>query len=375
MAYIKGEWRWNDVIDFNLFAHYMNNYYYAYFTSNGEDFEEISMGIDLGGSVWIAYKRDGVAIYLSPQQNPGEMSTYVDEAYRTMDFGGTEQEIDDEFYEILTLVAAQILPIAEKLEIIAENVPKVYEAGKADGRTEGYEAGYNKGYNEGFDTDAYEKGKQAEYDAFWDSYQMNGTRETYQYGAFSGSGWNNITFKPKYPIKAVNVYGMFQDTHITEINNIDFSLATAFSSVFAYSYKVKKIGEINIPNVTVMNATFVNCTGLVTIEKIIVGNICSFDRTFVNCSNLENITFGGEIGNDINFQWSTNLTEASIRSIIGHLSDKASDKTLTLSKTAVETAFVWGFDPEGDGVYDWIFDEGTWEQLELSKPNWEITLV
>ena len=41
--------------------------------------------------------------------------------------------------------------------------------------------------------EVYAAGKQAEYDAFWDAYQSNGERASYE-NAFSGRGWNDITF-------------------------------------------------------------------------------------------------------------------------------------------------------------------------------------
>jgi hypothetical protein len=92
-----------------------------------------------------------------------------------------------------------------------------------------------------------------------------------------------------------------------------------------------------------------------------------------DCSRLENITFEGVIGSDIDFKLSTKLTEASIRSIIEHLSDTASGKTLTLSKVAVDNAFVFYWD--GGRVPGSDETNPFWPQLRDSKPNWTITLV
>ena len=78
------------------------------------------------------------------------------------------------------------MSIAEKLEIVAENQQKVYEAGQ-----------------------------QAMYDAFWDDFQKNGNRTNYWYG-FAGVGWTAETLKPKYKIAIAedsrnvqNAVGMF----------------------------------------------------------------------------------------------------------------------------------------------------------------------
>ena len=60
------------------------------------------------------------------------------------------------------------MSIAEKLSAVAQNVPKVFEAGK-------------------------KAGKKAQYDEFWDSFPAN-LDGTY---LFSGDMWNDVTFKPK----------------------------------------------------------------------------------------------------------------------------------------------------------------------------------
>ena len=62
------------------------------------------------------------------------------------------------------------MSIAKKLQIIAENEQKVYEAGA-----------------------------KSEYDKFWDSFQINGTRRNYPW-TFAGSGWADDTYNPKYEI-------------------------------------------------------------------------------------------------------------------------------------------------------------------------------
>ena len=189
-------------------------------------------------------------------------------------------------------------------------------------------------------------------------------------------GWTNETFKPKYPIIARDVYGMFQGTSITEIKDIDFSPATAFNSVFAYSTKVLKIGEINVPKATRMEVTFNGCTNLHTIAKITVSESCAFTSTFNNCSALKNVAFDGVIGNSISFSACTKLTKDSITSIINHLSDTASGKTLTLSITAVKNAFEGStWDSDGDGKADTVMGSEEWVDLQNTKLNWTITLV
>lgn len=393
MAYIKGEWRWNDVIDFNLFAHYMNNYYYAYFTSNGEDFEEISMGIDLGGSVWIAYKRDGVAIYLSPQQNPGEMSTYVDEAYRTMDFGEAEQEIDDEFYEILTLVAAQILPIAKMLEIIAENEQKVFESGKRagyidgfqDGEIEGYRDGEADGYKQGMESsEAFEAGKKAEYDAFWDAIQQKGARTCYDYAFIR---WGGEYIHPKYKVvpteSAKNVIYNCPDVLKVEAAYFDFSKMPYGTNAnqshaynFATSRKLVEIEDVGLqPN---FSYEYFACWDyeLKKVACIRVDENTIVSNMLTGCYKLEDVTIEGTIGKSgINLSSSTLLSRTSIESFINALSDTATGQSITFSKVAVDREFRGVSPADFTTIVDGSHSLEWYNIVEIQKTNWTITLV
>ena len=60
------------------------------------------------------------------------------------------------------------MSIAEKLQTIAENEPKVYEAGK-----------------------------KAEYNRFWNAFQQNGNKRNYRNAFYA---WIDETYNPKYPI-------------------------------------------------------------------------------------------------------------------------------------------------------------------------------
>lgn len=257
--------------------------------------------------------------------------------------------------------------IAEKLVIIAENEQKVYDAGYQKGKTDG------GGYTDEDIEASYNAGKQAEYDAFWNAYQMNGTRANYQYGAFGGVGWTDETFKPKYVIKPKYPFGMFTGCRITKIKDIDFSIAADLGQTMYQCAYLKEVGVINAPIATNALMCFSGDYALHTIEKMVVGEQCTFDQTFINCSALKNIVFEGIIGNNMDFRWSTLLTRASIESIVNHLSDDALSKTLTLSKTAVDDAFIFYFEeievPGSDETNPY------WTPLRDSKPNWTITLV
>jgi len=184
--------------------------------------------------------------------------------------------------------------IAEKLTAIAENGQKVYEAGKT-----------------------------AEYERFWDNFFSTFTGQN----GFSGTGWNNETFKPDRVIKPLTANMLFYQSKIegdlTEMATIDFSIADSFSNCFANS-SFTKIGVIDTRNATNLTQAFASST-LVTIEELILSdepkqqaNIYTFNTT----RNLENIKISGKIAvGEWNFSYSTKLTNDSLMSIINALYD------------------------------------------------------
>ena len=173
---------------------------------------------------------------------------------------------------------------------IAENVPKVFEAGQ-----------------------------KSEYDRFWDAYQDNGERTNYEY-AFGGAGWTQDLFNPKYSfLKVRSPYMMFMSSKIETIPAIEFDSRATYSDIFK------------------------NATLLKTIEKLTFSDIigATFNRVFQSCTSLENLTIGGEIAqNGFDVSWSTKLTHDSLMSIINALADKSEDTsgtiwTVTLGETNI----------------------------------------
>ena len=251
------------------------------------------------------------------------------------------------------------MSIAEKLQIIAENEEKVYNAGYEKGKAEGGDT--ETAYNNGF-----ENGKQAEYDRFWDSYQQNGKKVNYEC-AFGGDGWNDETFKPKYDIQPTDAYMMFRSTGITDLTNLnvdlDFSKATNMQYMFQWA-NTRIIGTFNATSVNNLGSTFYYAIGLQTIEKLVLRENGSntFTDTFASASKLANITIEGTIGNNFDIHYSP-LTKESITSIINALSVDVTGKTVTFSKTAVQNAFGTDYDSSTE-----------WTTLKNSKSNWTITL-
>ena len=94
------------------------------------------------------------------------------------------------------------------------------------------------------------KGKDEQYDAFWDNFQQNGNRRDYNYG-FYGGGFNADNFYPKYNIvlEGNNTYtfghwsyGVAGKTtlnlkeRLEECEKVlDTSKATGLTAMFSYS--------------------------------------------------------------------------------------------------------------------------------------------
>lgn len=181
--------------------------------------------------------------------------------------------------------------------------------------------GYDQGYTDG---------KQAEYDAFWDAYQQNGTRYNYN-NAFAGYGWTDISYNPKYSMVVTYNSNMFGQASISDTKvSIDFT------------------------NTSNLGSMFLSCTNLVTIRQLTVTEKTTFLNTFQNCGKLKNITFSGTIGTDISFNWSP-LTPESMKSVILALKNYAGTDS-ALKYTVQFTAECWTA-LEADSAAP---DGGTW---------------
>lgn len=155
------------------------------------------------------------------------------------------------------------------------------------------------------------------YDTFWDIFQQNGERASYV-NLFSGGGWTDEIFNPKYPIHATNHAGSM------------FYYCSAITST-----KV----PIVIDNIAANTSVFFSCTNLKTIPSIkVTEQIKTYSDWFYNCKALEEINFTADsvIKANISFVNSPLLTPASMDSIIGALKDLTGGtaQTLTLHATA-----------------------------------------
>lgn len=234
------------------------------------------------------------------------------------------------------------MSIAEKFKTIAENVQKVFNAGK-----------------------------KAEYDAFWDEFQQNGNRTDYD-TCFRGERWNVTTFKPKYDLKPVIARNMFQGfgnnfgqitlTDCLERAGVvlDCSNVTIGRGMFR-SFHGSGLPPLVFNKATDLSTLFYDCLWVDNIDITLnIDKSANIANMFNTCRELKNLIVRGVIaGSGVSLQWSTGLTKASFVSVINALSNETSGITITFSQAAKEAAFT----------------AEEWSTLIATKPNWTISLV
>lgn len=255
------------------------------------------------------------------------------------------------------------MSIAEKLQAVAKNQQKVYDAGFTAGQAAGGDT--DAAFQEGFDA-----GKQAEYDTFWDTIQQNGNRTDYQF-AFTGWSWTPENFKPKYDIKPVRADYMFANLDASCIRDLTETLESAgvvldtaqcinFTNFARYG-SPQRFPALDTRSAESLNNMFVNCS-VATIDKLIFKDDGSqvVLSMFSACSPLVDINeIEGVIGQNMNLAPSKKVSKLTITNVISALSSTTSGMTLQLSKIAVNAAFTT--------------DE--WNALAATKSNWTITLA
>lgn len=206
--------------------------------------------------------------------------------------------------------------------------------------------------------EVYNKGKQDEYNAFWDVFQDHGNR-TYYYVAFSyppsaGGGWSDSTYNPKYPIIGEGTYGLYGVfRNQTAITNIKVPVIAKTSSI---------------------EGCFQNANGIITIPLLVLEvPVTAGVNAFLGCTKLTNLNIecvgSGCFATDLSFQYDGALSKASITSIVNALSTTTNGLTLTLSGAAVNKAFETAPGANDGGA------SAEWTALKATRANWFYTLL
>lgn len=181
------------------------------------------------------------------------------------------------------------MSIAEKLTAVAENVPKVYEAGK-----------------------------KSEYESFWDIYQNEGKSMNYSQ-AFAYDRFTEENYKPKYDIVCDNTTNSGRQIFFENKNITDVKVA-----VYASNNMANCFGRTNI----------------VTIPKLVITPNTTFVSDFLECYSLKNLTVEGTIGKKgFDLHYSPLLSKESIISVMNALSSTTSGLTVIFNTNAVDAAF------------------------------------
>ena len=256
------------------------------------------------------------------------------------------------------------MSVAEKLTEIAENVPKVFEAGVA----QGYENGYAEGHEEGVRSTG-----------FWAKYQQKGRRKNYD-RAFANpdeydAGWYIKDFKPEYNMRPDSAFYMFRGIHgergevdLVEVLKeqgvtLDFGNCKDLCRAFGNTNVIRHVGEIDAHSADDVRYLFYENSGIQTVDKLIVKKSHIFTGAFSHCFSLEHIIFEGEIGNTIQFhRYTTGLDLESIVSIVDALCADVTGKSVYFGTDNIKRVFG-------------SVDSPTWLALVDSKPNWSFVLA
>lgn len=214
-------------------------------------------------------------------------------------------------------------------------------------------------------------GIDSEWNKFWDDFQFNGTRIYYN-NAFQNA-WSDDIFRPKYDIRPTAAGYMFAGTKIANLKKcledcgvvLDLSKATSIDRLFSDAPNLTHVPEISSLSASYLENLFYYCRKLVSVDNVALkedGSQKFNDNSFKYCDSLVEIRFSGVIGNNVNFQWSKNLSMGSLASIAGALSTTATGKTITLPSTARAT-------------YDNATYGGRWAEIEAEHSNWSFAYL
>ena len=201
------------------------------------------------------------------------------------------------------------MDIAEKLTIIAENEPKVYDAGKT-----------------------------AEYDRFWENFLTPLQNGAFAY-TLADKGWNDDTLNipPKFlPLKPTSTNYVFRGCAASYIPSMDFTDCDNLNVTYAYARNAVTIGTV------ILRSNGTN----------------TFSSSFNYCDALVDIDFDGVINDNIAFPQSSKLSSESVDNIIEHLADLTGQSAKTIAFHASVNSKLTTAQIEALGAKNWI---GGWD--------------
>lgn len=221
---------------------------------------------------------------------------------------------------------------------MAEKIPSVYESGQADGVGKG-----RISFIKDMDNLAY-----------FFSLQNGVSRNMQLLDEIMQADLSNIVAAG---------YMFYQNNAITEIHFPNTFNPTGVASLCHSCTKLVRVSGLeNATNVMTATYLFYGCKSLVDAGTIYCSPSTTLGYAFANCTALQEIRIRGTIGVAINLSYSEKLSKTSIESVINALSTTTTGITLSLSRTAVTSAF-------GSTTAE------KWTNLIGTKPNWTISLV
>lgn len=204
--------------------------------------------------------------------------------------------------------------------------------------------------------EVFNTGKKSEYDTFWDTFQQNGNRTSYN-SAFGGQ-WTTDIFKPKYPIRPTNAYMMFfsntqerlvipdfvqyceENNIILDMSNASGIITYALAGLHTHHFGTLDFSCKNESQTVTLSGLFYSHSSQSGVRKI--DNFISSERTiyqtntFQAATYLEELNMSGVIAtNDFNVQYCTLLSHNSLISIINALKDYSEDTSGTVHKVTL----------------------------------------
>lgn len=239
---------------------------------------------------------------------------------------------------------------------------------------------------------------------FWDEYQQNGKRTDY-YCAFSGPGWNENNFKPKYDI-IIDGNGMSSPVYLFDRCPIKGSLKEILEKQgvklkfqnlgnagcmekFCYNNWITELPEIDFSSITSGTLSIYvigELPNLETIEKVIfpAADDVGYGDIFGNCRKLRNIDFGYPIKHSLDFHLSPLSADSMFNLFMSLEADFLSTETeyeersITV-KTSTEEEYRAEFDEYNtSGDDDFPFYSYSWDYQVMSYTtygNWTISVI